>query len=122
MHGSKFATGRSAALAKLGASAVSALAGTVSGSGSLQSRCNAVWALTRIDGADARSAVRTALGDTKPSVRQAAARSAGLHRDRKALEPLMAIVTSDEPPVRREAATALGASARLRRWGPCSTG
>jgi putative membrane-bound dehydrogenase-like protein len=95
-------------LAKLGPSAVGALAGAVSGNGSLQSRCNAVWALTRIDGDDARLAVRTALTDAKPSVRQAAARSAGLHRDRKALEPLMAIVTSDEPPVRREAATALG--------------
>ncbi|MBI3837659.1 MAG: HEAT repeat domain-containing protein [Planctomycetia bacterium] len=97
-----------AQLAKLGARAVRALASAVSGDGSLQSRCGAVWALTRIDGDDARAAVRTALVDAKPSVRQAAARSAGLHRDREALERLMAIVTSDEPVVRREAATALG--------------
>ena len=67
-----------------------------------------MWALTRIESPAARAAVVAALDDGDPSVRQAAARAAGLHRDPAALARLEAIVGSDEPRVRREAATALG--------------
>jgi putative heme-binding domain-containing protein/fibro-slime domain-containing protein len=52
--------------------------------------------------------VRGALDDPQPNIRQAAARSAGLHRDARALERLAQLVTTDQPPVRREAATSLG--------------
>src|SRR5205814_4666958 len=54
------------------------------------------------------AAVRTALNDKDPGVRQAAAYSAGLHRDAHAAGRLAEMVTRDEAPVRREAATALG--------------
>ncbi len=94
--------------AKLGASAVPALSGTLAGGAAAETKCAAVWALTRIDEEPARAAVRSALKDASPGVRQAAARSAGLHRDANALEPLMDLAASDTPAVGREAATALG--------------
>ncbi len=97
-----------ARLARLGAAAVPALAGVLASSALVETKCAAVWALARVDDDDARSAVRKALGDPQASVRQAAARAAGLHRDGQAAERLMALVTSDSPAVRREAATALG--------------
>jgi putative membrane-bound dehydrogenase-like protein len=71
-------------------------------------RRNAVWALTRLDGPEARAEVRTALEDKDAGVRQAAVHSAGLHRDPEALARLLEIVKDDVPPVRREAAAALG--------------
>jgi putative membrane-bound dehydrogenase-like protein len=95
-------------LSKLGASAVPPLAGTLTGKAGKQAKCAAVWALTRIDADAARAAVRTALDDSEVGVRQAAARSAGLHRDALASRRLGVLVTSDTPAVRREAATALG--------------
>ncbi len=52
--------------------------------------------------------MRRALHDPAAGVRQAAARSAGLHKDAQAATRLAEMVTSDEPAVRREAATALG--------------
>jgi putative membrane-bound dehydrogenase-like protein len=71
-------------------------------------RLNAVWTLCRIDAAEARKLTLDALADRDPGVRQAAAISCGLHRDRGALVALMRMVTSDLPQIRREAATALG--------------
>jgi putative heme-binding domain-containing protein len=93
-------------LATLGA--VPALVNLLAGSAQADTKCAAVWTLARIDDASARVAVRRALDDAQPGVRQAAARAAGLHRDSAALDRLMKLVTSDTPAVRREAATALG--------------
>lgn len=89
--------------------AVEAVAPAARSHSSVRVRRNAVWTLTRIEGAAAREAVRAALGDADLSVRLAAAHSAGLHRDAAALEPLLKLVRNDpEPAARREAATALG--------------
>jgi putative heme-binding domain-containing protein len=52
--------------------------------------------------------VRAALRDADFEVRIAAARMAGLARDRDAVPRLMEMVQKDEPPVRRQASTALG--------------
>jgi hypothetical protein len=52
-----------------------------SGNATAETKCAAVWALTSIEGDTAREAVRAALKDSLPGVRQAAARSAGLHRE-----------------------------------------
>ena len=57
------------------------LRGVLAGNASVETKCAAVWALTRIDGDAARAAVRVALDDPQAGVRQAAARAAGLHRD-----------------------------------------
>jgi putative heme-binding domain-containing protein len=91
---------------------VPALGRAVREGGSTRLRRNAVWALTRIDGAGARAAARPALDDKEPGVRQTAAYSAGLHRDAAALPRLLELLRTDLPPVRREAAAALG---RLRQ-------
>ena len=48
------------------------------------------------------------MADKQPGVRQAAARATGLHRDAEAVRGLSKLVVTDTPPVRREAATALG--------------
>ncbi|MEK6239579.1 MAG: HEAT repeat domain-containing protein, partial [Planctomycetales bacterium] len=81
---------------------------------SVDARRNAVWALSRIETDSGRSAVRSALDDSSMSVRLAAARSAGLVRDSQSLDALLKMVVEDEPPVRREAATAVG---RIREAG-----
>jgi putative membrane-bound dehydrogenase-like protein len=77
-----------------------------------QARRNAVWALTRIDAAPARARVRLALNDADVSVRLAAIRSVGLHRDELALPRLRRLLNQDNPAVRRQVALAL---ARLPR-------
>ncbi|HXX92106.1 MAG TPA: PVC-type heme-binding CxxCH protein, partial [Planctomycetota bacterium] len=73
-----------------------------------RARRNAVWALARIDGPEAREASRPALADPDPGVRMAAAHSAGLHRDGAAQGRLVKILRDDLPHLAREAATALG--------------
>jgi putative membrane-bound dehydrogenase-like protein len=75
---------------------------------SVRTRRNAVWALTRMDIPAAQSVLRTGLDDRDASVRLSAARGVGLHRDAAALERLVGLLARDSPPIRREAATALG--------------
>lgn len=92
---------------------VPALEEVVSSKVSPQLRRNIVWALTRIDTAEARAAVRKALADKDYSVRTAATHSVGLHRDVAATAKLIELVVKDPtPPVRRNAAIALG---RIRK-------
>ena len=55
-----------------------------------------------------REAVRAALRDADFQVRTAAARMAGMAKDREAVPTLMDMVQRDEPAPRRQAATALG--------------
>jgi putative membrane-bound dehydrogenase-like protein len=95
-------------LAKEGTNALADLKEAVVKGSSVRTRRNAVWALTRIYGKEARDALRPALKDEDASVRQAAVHATGLHRDAGALPRLMELVKTDTPPVRREAATALG--------------
>ena len=56
----------------------------------------------------AADAIRTALEDKSAIVRTAAARVLGLSKDRQCVAKLMELVQTDEAPVRRQAATALG--------------
>ena len=98
-----------AVLAKKGADAVPPLAERLADAKApREGRLNAVWALTRIDGAAARQAVRPALADADLDVRLAAIHSAGLHRDIDATEDLIKLLTNADFAVRRQAATALG--------------
>jgi putative membrane-bound dehydrogenase-like protein len=71
-------------------------------------RASALWSLCRIEGDEARAAVRELLTDAAPGVRQAACHAAGLHRDPLAIDRLGTIVRDDDPPVARAAAEALG--------------
>jgi putative membrane-bound dehydrogenase-like protein len=97
-----------AELAIKGPEAVPAIEQVLAHDRSIDAKCAAVWALTRIEEPGAREAVRKALNDADPSVRQAATRSAGLLRDAAAGEKLQTLAKNDAAPVRREAATALG--------------
>ena len=92
---------------KIGSAAVPALAAALR-SPSIEARRNAVWALTRVEGDQARSAIRIALGDRDDSVRIAAIHSAGAWRDKSAFVPLEAALASNRPHVQRSAAEALG--------------
>jgi putative heme-binding domain-containing protein len=95
--------------ANAGAAAVSELTRALVPARSIDARRNAVWALTRIDDGAARESVRLALKDTDGSVRQAAAHSAGLWRDRAATPMLNELVASgSSAAVQRAAAEALG--------------
>jgi putative membrane-bound dehydrogenase-like protein len=95
-------------LGKRGAEGVEAAARVLKEGRTTLARRNAVWALTRIDGDAARAAVRSVLADRDSSVRQTAVYSAGLHRDADARSALVGMLGSLPPPIRREAATALG--------------
>jgi putative heme-binding domain-containing protein len=77
------------ALAQTGQAAVPVLANTLRTARSAQARRNAVWAATRIIGAEARAAVRAALVDPDETVRQAALHSVSLWRDRGAAGQLI---------------------------------
>jgi putative membrane-bound dehydrogenase-like protein len=95
-------------LAQRGPAAVTSLQ-AVRTSTSVEARRNAVWCLTRIEGAEARRAVREALTDADATVRQAALHSIALHRDRAAIaEGLLDMLKSDSLHNRRAAAEALG--------------
>jgi putative heme-binding domain-containing protein len=67
-----------------------------------------VWALTRIEDAQARSMMRVALSDSDNSVRHAAAHSASAWRDTGAFEPLTDLLKQSSPALKRVAAEALG--------------
>ncbi|MFN0086005.1 MAG: PVC-type heme-binding CxxCH protein [Blastocatellia bacterium] len=91
-----------------GESAVEALAGVGKFSSDTEARCAAVFGLGRIASTAARAAARAALDDPGMEVRIAAARVAGMIRDREAVERLAAMAKGDELPARRQAATSLG--------------
>jgi putative membrane-bound dehydrogenase-like protein len=95
-------------LATRGSGAVSALDDVLRSSRSADARRNAVWALTRIEMATARAAVRVALNDRDQSVRQAALHSAAVWRDTAALPQLLDALKSGVPHVQRAAAEAIG--------------
>jgi putative membrane-bound dehydrogenase-like protein len=77
-------------------------------SASVDARRNAVWALTRIDRPEARSAVRVALGDRDDTVRQTALHSVSVRRDAGATTALIALLQTGTPHNQRAAAEALG--------------
>ncbi len=97
--------------AKRGESIVPALQQSLQ-HGNVSERRDAVWALTRIVGPTSspsiQSAIRVALEDRDPSVRQTACRSLATYPDPAAMNRLLELVQQDEPAIRREAATALG--------------
>ncbi len=95
------------ALAKRGSESIPILAEMLKAD-SARARLNAVWTLTRIDHADARSAIRAALTDADETVRQAAAHSTGLWRDKAAFSALAALLENNSPHNQRAAAEALG--------------
>ncbi|MCZ6674471.1 MAG: sulfatase-like hydrolase/transferase, partial [Verrucomicrobia bacterium] len=78
-------------------------------SGSVDARRNAVWTLTRIGSAKAKTLVRTALKDKKQTVRHTACNSIWKTRDKKAVDGLVQLLLNDKnPPVQMAAARALG--------------
>jgi putative membrane-bound dehydrogenase-like protein len=96
-------------LARQGAAAVGSLREIAACGPTVQIRRNAVWALTRIEGEEARAAIRLALSDKETVVRLAAAQAVGLHRDVQAQTRLTELLRQDSDfAIRREAATALG--------------
>jgi putative membrane-bound dehydrogenase-like protein len=97
-----------AQLATAGGAAIPTLATSLRQSPSADVRRGIVWTLTRVEGPQARGAVRVALSDRDASVRQAAAHSAGLWRDADALPDLRRMVRSGAAPIQRAAAEAIG--------------
>ena len=95
-------------LASRGDAAIPALDEAVRHAISPDARRNGVWALTRMDGAQARATVRLALGDRDESVRHAAIHSAGLWRDAGSMPLLDTALKSGPPSIQRPAAEALG--------------
>jgi putative membrane-bound dehydrogenase-like protein len=96
------------ALARIGEPAATALDAFLRKAAAPDARRQAVWALTRIDGAQARAAVRVALADRDEQVRHTAAYSAGLWRDAAARPALRQTLSSASPALQRVAAEALG--------------
>ncbi len=95
-------------LSRGGAAAVTALQQQLGSSPVQALRRQILWTLTRMEDAGAREAVRLGLKDADETIRQVAAHSVSLWRDRLALEGLLACVTTGQPPLQRVAAEALG--------------
>lgn len=95
-------------LAKREEDALPALEKTIRSARSAEARRDAVWASTRIEAESARVLCREALKDRDESVRQSAAHSAAVRRDRKAVANLVELLRSASLPNRRAAAEALG--------------
>lgn len=95
-------------LVSQGEAAVNALANASEQAKDAEARCAAVFGLGRIATPAARQFVRTKLSDAEAQVRAAAARVAGMNKDRDAVERLLQMAKSDELPVRLRAATSLG--------------
>ncbi|MBX3257440.1 MAG: HEAT repeat domain-containing protein [Chitinophagaceae bacterium] len=92
-----------------GASAVEEIKHMLLSSENEEARTAAVFMLYRINTPEATmDAIRTALDDKNAMVRTAAARVLGLSKDQLSVTKLMELVQTDEAPVRRQAATALG--------------
>lgn len=90
------------------ARAVAALAAQRKSAKTLNGAAAAVFALYRIGGEGALSAIREALTDHRPEVRQAAARQLGMAGDVTAAPSLVAMLEGQPPFVRRQVAAALG--------------
>jgi putative membrane-bound dehydrogenase-like protein len=73
-----------------------------------EARRNALWALVRIEGPEARAAIRAGLSDWDESVRQVAAHCVNLRRDREAVPQLIEMLKSVSLQNQRVAAEALG--------------
>ena len=95
-------------LGRGGDQAAAALEDLLRSPGSAAARREAVWALSRIETAGARAAVRVALADLDESVRHAAAHVAGLHRDGDAAPGLVNLLSGGSPGLQRAAAEAIG--------------
>ena len=95
-------------LVEAGDRAIDALVATRENSPWYETRSAAVWALFRIGTSRAKEGVRSALEDPNFHVRIAAARAAGMARDREAVDRLAQMVIDDQPGTRRQSATALG--------------
>src|SRR4051812_292564 len=95
-------------LAARAGDAIPALSDALRTNGSADARRNAVRALTRIDGIQARGASRIAIQDADESVKHAAIHGAGLLRDVGAVADLRAVLKSGVPSIQRIAAEALG--------------
>jgi putative membrane-bound dehydrogenase-like protein len=88
--------------------AVAAIEKFVQASDNPRARTNAVWALCRIPGSEARAATRAALTDKDATVVQAAAHAISLWRDRGAVLELVTYLHHPSVQVRRTVAEALG--------------
>ncbi len=95
-------------LSKRESEVIPGLAELLRTSNSAEARRNAVWTLTRIRGAAAREAVRTALEDKEESIRHAAAHSVSVWRDSTAFPQLLNLLKKDSPSLQRVASEALG--------------
>lgn len=98
-------------VAAKGVDAVASAAALLQPENSAMARCQAVWALAQTNVADARPAIRAALGDADETVRQAALHAVAVARDQGAAGVLIDILATGKPQNRRAAAEALG---RLR--------
>lgn len=95
-------------LARPGGASIPTLRQVVASGKTVQARRNAVWALHRIATPAARAAIRLASADKDASVRLTAVRCAGLANDADAFKLMQELLKTDSPPIRLEAATALG--------------
>jgi putative heme-binding domain-containing protein len=95
-------------LAARGAESVEALKHYWHTSDDAGGRGLAIWTLARIHTPAARAVIREGLTDRDAGARQSAVCAVGTLKDGEAFDMLCELVESDQPPVRRESATALG--------------
>ena len=95
-------------LVSIGEPVVEALAKALVQSEAADLRRRVLRVLSRIEGEEAKEALRAALVDEDPGVRQLAVRSLGTLRDRSVVPALIELLPDSEAPLRRAIASALG--------------
>lgn len=107
-------------LVKRGAASVTELTSFVTEKDAAASlaRREAVYALSRINTAEARASVRAALAHGDAAVREVAAHCVSVERDAAALPALSKLVVEDNAPIRRKAAEALGRIGKVEAVPP----
>lgn len=75
---------------------------------SIQHQTQLLWTLSRIESKKTLNLIRESLGSKSPTLRQAAARSVGILKDKESGPKLIELLNDQEPQIIRTAATSIG--------------
>ncbi len=98
----------SRSLIKSGDKSIPVIEKAFNGSKSIQHQTQLLWTLSRIKSKKSLNLIRESLESESPTLRQVAARSVGILKDKESGIKLTKLLTDDEPQIIRAAATSIG--------------
>jgi len=98
----------SVSLVKYGDEAIPSIEKIFNETDSIQHQTQLLWALSRIKSKEALNLIRKSLGSKSSTLKQVAARSVGILKDKESGPKLTALLHDEEPQIIRTAATSIG--------------